>query len=87
MLYDVNENKKREFEARVTARDRIILKIQVLYGRRNPADTIIEYANKEGADLIIIGSTGLGRFSKIKAHGSVSRVVSERAKCPVMIID
>ena len=46
----------------------------------------IDFANKAKSDLIIIGSPGLDGFSKIKALGSVSRMVSERAKCPVMII-
>ncbi|MGA7603106.1 MAG: universal stress protein [Nitrososphaeraceae archaeon] len=80
------EHKKKEFETRIGTGGRITFKTQVLYGGRNTADTIIEYANNEGADLIIIGSTGLGGFAKIKALGSISRRVSERAKCPVMII-
>ena len=80
------EHKKKEFEARITESSRITLSTQVLYDRRNAAETILEFAKKEKSDLIIIGSTGLGGFSKIKALGSVSRMVSERAKCPVMII-
>jgi nucleotide-binding universal stress UspA family protein len=44
------------------------------------------HANEEKSDLIIIGSIGLGGVSKIKALGSVSRAVSERAKCSVMIV-
>lgn len=80
------EHRKNEFEARITESSRITLSTQVLYDRRNAAETILEFAKKEKSDLIIIGSTGLGGFSKIKALGSVSRMVSERAKCPVMII-
>ena len=80
------EHKKNEFETRIRTSGRITFKTQVLYSGRNTADTIIEYANDEGVELIIIGSTGLGGFAKIKALGSISRRVSERAKCPVMII-
>ena len=80
------EHRKNEFEARITESSRITLSTQVLYDRRNAAETILEFAKKEKSDLIIIGSTGLGGFSKIKALGRVSRMVSERAKCPVMII-
>jgi nucleotide-binding universal stress UspA family protein len=80
------EHKKNEFETRIRSSGRITFKTQVLYSGRNAADTIIEYANNEGAELIIIGSTGLGGFAKIKALGSTSRRVSERAKCPVMIV-
>jgi nucleotide-binding universal stress UspA family protein len=51
-----------------------------------PADKIMEMATEENADLIVIGTTGLKGVSKIKALGSVARNVSERAKCPVMLV-
>jgi len=57
---------------------------EVLYG--NPADKIIEFANTQKADLIVIGNIGLSGFSKLKALGSVSRRVSESSQVPVMII-
>ena len=51
-----------------------------------PADKIMEMAIEENVDLIVMGNVGLSRFSKLKALGSVSRNVSERAKCPVMLV-
>jgi nucleotide-binding universal stress UspA family protein len=51
-----------------------------------PADKIIEMATEENVDLIVIGTTGLKGVAKIKALGSVARNVSERAKCPVMLV-
>ena len=51
-----------------------------------PTEKIIEFAYKEGVDLIIIGRTGLAGFAKIKALGSVAKNVSEKAKCPVMLV-
>jgi len=51
-----------------------------------PADKIMEMATEENVDLIVIGTTGLKGVSKIKALGSVARNVSERAKCPVMLV-
>jgi nucleotide-binding universal stress UspA family protein len=50
------------------------------------ADKIIEFANEEQVDLMIMGTTGLTGISRIKALGSVARVVSEMAKCPVMLV-
>jgi nucleotide-binding universal stress UspA family protein len=50
------------------------------------ADKIIEFANEEQVDLIIMGTTGLTGISRIKALGSVARTVSEMAKCPVMLV-
>jgi nucleotide-binding universal stress UspA family protein len=50
------------------------------------ADKIIEVGQEENVDLIVIGNVGLGGLSKLKALGSVSRAVSERATRPVLII-
>ena len=52
----------------------------------NPADEIIKFVDDEKVDLIIMGTTGLAGISKIKAIGSVARSVSEKAKCPVMLV-
>lgn len=60
------------------------LRIEVSAG--NVADTIIAVAQKESVDIIIIGNVGLSGLSKLKTLGSVSRAISERASCPVMII-
>jgi nucleotide-binding universal stress UspA family protein len=62
----------------------IDVKTYVIYG--HPSDKILEFAEKHHIDLIVMGSTGLSGFSKLKALGSVARDVSERAKCPVMIV-
>ena len=47
---------------------------------------IIQTAIKENVGIIIMGTTGLTGVSKIKAFGSVARNVTERAKCPVMLV-
>ena len=62
----------------------IMIRTYVTYGY--PSDKILEFANKHQVNLIVIGSIGLTGFSRIKALGSVARSVSERAKCPVMIV-
>ena len=48
-------------------------------------DKIVEYANRQNVDLIVMGSRGLKGISRW-VMGSVSRTVSERAKCTVMIV-
>jgi nucleotide-binding universal stress UspA family protein len=65
-------------------KDRFTVRIEVLYG--DPAEKIVEFAHKEKVDAIVMGNIGLSGFSKLKALGSVSRGVSERAKVPVMIV-
>jgi nucleotide-binding universal stress UspA family protein len=50
-----------------------------------PADVIIDVANQEQADLIVVGSRGLTGIKRYLL-GSVSNKVSEHAPCSVMIV-
>ncbi len=60
------------------------IQFEILIGR--PADSILKFARQNKINLIIMGSQGLRGMKKLTALGSVSRSVSEEAKCPVMII-
>lgn len=51
-----------------------------------PVEKILEYAEKEKVDLIILGNLGWGEISKSKTLGSVARGVVERSSCPVTIV-
>ena len=52
-----------------------------------PVDKIVEFADKHKVDLIVMGSRGLKGISRfIRGLGSVSRNVSEKVKCTVMIV-
>lgn len=62
------------------------IKIENVLLHGYPPEKIIEFANEQRVDLIVIGSVGLSGFSRVKALGSVSRNVSERASCPVLIV-
>jgi nucleotide-binding universal stress UspA family protein len=51
----------------------------------SPADAILEYARRDGADLIAMtthGRTGLGRL----VFGSVAEEVLHHATCPVLMV-
>jgi nucleotide-binding universal stress UspA family protein len=52
----------------------------------NPIESILKYEHGMHPNLIVIGSKGLHGVNQLMALGSVSRKVSELAKCPVMII-
>lgn len=52
----------------------------------NVANKIIDFSKEKDIDLIVIGTRGLGGFSRIKAIGSVARKVSEHAPCPVLLV-
>ena len=48
-------------------------------------ETIIRFANQQRADLIVMGSRGLGGFGRMLL-GSVSNYVAHHANCPVLIV-
>lgn len=73
------ETKKKEIESTGCKAE-----LKVVVG--HPSNKILEFAKQERANLIVMGTTGLTGISKIRAIGSVARTVSERAKCPVMLI-
>ena len=62
-------------------------RVLVGYTINSISDQILKFAKDNQVDLIIMGSERLEkRISKVNALGSVSRGVSERASCPVVLI-
>lgn len=60
-------------------------KVDTLLQIGNPVEVICDLVAKEGYDLVIIGSRGMGEIKGLLL-GSVSDRVSHLAKCPVLII-
>lgn len=58
---------------------------RVTFVNGDPGPTIVDYANKNSVDLLIIGSRGLNALQEF-VLGSVSHKVVKRAHCPVMIV-
>ena len=52
----------------------------------NVANEILSFSKRKRISLIVIGSHGLHGIGKLKTLGSVSRRVSEQAKCPVLLV-
>lgn len=50
-----------------------------------PGPKIVEYANNENVDLVVIGSRGLNLFQEF-VLGSVSHKVVKRVQCPVTVV-
>jgi nucleotide-binding universal stress UspA family protein len=61
------------------------LKTEIVEGAKSAATTIIEYAESENIDLIIIGSRGKTSFKKLLL-GSVSSNIIKNAHCAVLVI-
>lgn len=57
--------------------------VEVLRGE--PGPTIVEFANKQKYELLVIGSRGLNSLQEM-VLGSVSHKVVKRADCPVLIV-
>lgn len=51
----------------------------------DPADTIIEAAEEQGADTIVIGNRGLGTLSAL-ILGSVSEKLIQSSRVPVLVV-
>jgi nucleotide-binding universal stress UspA family protein len=68
-------------------KERINCKAEVLvdYSFRNPSVQLLEYANENKIDLIILGSRGLGNVGRFFL-GSVSNQIVQRAECRVLIV-
>lgn len=54
-------------------------------GRGKPSDTIVQIADDEGYDLIVMGTYGTAGIGHL-LHGSVAEKVVRRAPCPVLTI-
>ncbi len=79
-----DKRKKRIKEVEKLAKESgISYEINILDGE--PGPTIVEYANNNKADLVIIGSRGLNVLQEF-VLGSVSHKVAKRANCPVLIV-
>lgn len=61
------------------------MKIVCVYRTGDPAEAIKDYEKEISADLIVMGSRGLGLVRGVLL-GSVSKYVLEHAKCPVLIV-
>ncbi|WP_110111542.1 universal stress protein [Bacillus sp. CGMCC 1.16541] len=53
--------------------------------RGEPGPTIVDYANKNDFDLVVIGSRGLNSLQEM-VLGGVSHKVMKRVKCPALIV-
>lgn len=56
---------------------------QIIHG--NPGPSIVQYANSEQFDIVVIGSRGLNALQEF-VLGSVSHKVAKRANCSVLIV-
>ena len=80
MELDLKRRKKIQPIEETLATGEVKYKVEILHG--TPGPTIVEFANKEKFDILIIGSRGLNGLQEM-VLGSVSHKVVKRANCPV----
>ncbi len=67
------------------ARERGAKEVQTRVTDGDYAEAILDMAKSEGADMIVLGRRGLGRFKRL-IQGSVSTKVVHHADCPVLTV-
>mgnify|MGYP003669064085 CR=1 FL=1 len=82
-LRDVGAAIAKNAEQRV--RSQSVDKIKTVISSGSAADAILEAAEGEGADMIVMGSRGLGKLAGM-LMGSVSHKVSHHATCTVITV-
>lgn len=71
--------------AKSHAKDAGVKKVSAFIKAGPPARTIVALAKEKGADLIVVGSRGLGSAEGFLL-GSVSHKVTGLADCPVLVV-
>lgn len=72
-----------ELAAETLRQRRVPVKARVLVGR--PATAVVEVADAEGADLIVLGSRGVGRPAE-RHLGSVALEIARAAPCSILVV-
>ncbi|WP_163970459.1 universal stress protein [Oceanobacillus halotolerans] len=81
-LTDTRQGRLNEFE-QIAKKAGVNYKINILRGEPGPA--IVDYANRNNFDVVVIGSRGLNTLQEF-VLGSVSHKVVKEVKCPVLIV-
>lgn len=86
---DVDARAKREIDAKIaeTYRPRVPADVKLVIVMRigEARHKILEYAQEQDVDLIILGRQGAGAMGKI-LFGNVTERVVRKADCPVLVI-
>lgn len=89
VLYESFEQLKEDNRKKVIPAEQIFqnknipYSVEILQGV--PGQTIVNFANKQQFDILIIGSRGLNALQKM-VLGSVSHKVVKGANCPVLVV-
>ncbi|CAM4311026.1 universal stress protein [Lacicoccus alkaliphilus] len=78
-------NRKAKLSKIIALYDENGVSYDVQFKQGSPAETVVDFANEGGYDVVILGSRGLNALQEM-VLGSVSHKVAKRAHMPVMIV-
>ena len=87
-VYQLNQNLKERSEENLKEFDKLNeedLKVTHVVREGSPARVILEVADEEAVDLIVMGSSGKSGFDRF-IMGSVADKVVNSAKCAVLVV-
>jgi nucleotide-binding universal stress UspA family protein len=85
LLEQTERTVREQLDRQLTPEQHKHLKAQVEARTGPPVATIVDYAERHGIDLIVMGTRGRGALERIWV-GSVTQGVLQRARCPVVAI-
>jgi len=62
------------------------IKARKILKEGHPADTIVNIAQKEGFDMIVVGSRGLGGLKKLFLGSVSNAIIQEAVNCSVLVV-
>ncbi len=82
----INESKRKlESIGKNAEKEGVSYNSEVITGADSVVDSIIKYAKRENADLIVVGTKGRSTLKKILL-GSVASGVATYSSCPVLVV-
>lgn len=81
----IKEKREKLLESTINMAKNASINYEIKILRGEPAPKIVQYAQENNVDIIVIGSRGLNVLQEM-VLGSVSHKVAKRATCPIMIV-
>lgn len=82
---DLHIDRKRRLTPIEEAFEQLNIPFQLIIKHGDPGPTIVNYANSNAFDLVVLGSRGLNSFQEM-VLGSVSHKVAKRVTAPILIV-
>lgn len=81
----VTASRKEKIRKTAEKAEKAGISYELKFLRGEPGPIIVNYANENNFDLVVVGSRGLNTFQEM-VLGSVSHKIAKRVNCPVLIV-